>query len=398
MFNGNFDSKLFLEDVAEAVWFTDAVSRANTHPFKQQTDMDNYSRRIGIEVTGLADMLSLMDLKYSSQEARDFVSGLFKAKAQQEIRTSCEVAKKYGCVPALEGEGKMEAFMNTTYIKRLELRGIDMLAHTAFNTVGPCGSISIMAGNCTSGIEPLFAREYTRETANGSYAIEHDTANAETAHEITWQDRVAMQAAIQTYIDASISSTINLPNSATVQDIEDIYMEAWGAGLKGVTVFRDGCRAGVLNTQPQCTLIERTLLDVEMAERHRVFYKGAKVYIIVSLDEDELPVEIFAKLPRQAGVNGRKFFDQELYNETVANWDATCRLASKLLRYSIPLGDVISQLSKSSNSMVDAPGLIARVLNKYMVVIDNCPQCGGEEYIHEGGCTICKECGYANCG
>lgn len=401
--SAGFNWVLFYKDISEAVWFTDAVSRVNTHPFKQQIDMDNFSRRIGIEVTGLADMLSMLNMRYSSHEARDFVDKLFKAKAQREIMTSREIAQKYGCVPALAGEGKMAAFMNTPYMKRLEIETDkdDALAHTAFNTIGPCGSISIMAGNCTSGIEPLFAREYTRETANGSYAIEHDTANSETAHEISWQDRIAMQATIQKYIDSGISSTINLPNAAMVKDIEDIYLEAWRAGLKGITVFRDGCKAGVLTTHtPEipCALIERTLLDIETAERHRVMYKGAKVYIIVSLDEDDLPVEIFAKLPRQAGVNGRKFFDQELYNETVANWDSNCRLASKLLRYNVPLGEVISQLSKASNSMVDAPGLIARVLNKYMVVMDSCPQCGGSEYIHEGGCAICKECGFSNCG
>jgi ribonucleoside-diphosphate reductase alpha chain len=399
-----FDTDLFLEDVEEAVYFADAVSRANTHPFEEQREMDEYSRRIGIEVTGLADMLEAMNLRYSSKQARIFVESLFRLKAINEIAASCKIAKENGCVPALKE--KISKFLESPYIKRLELPEEIIpeiqkygLAHTAFNTVGPCGSISIMAGNCTSGIEPLFAKEYTRKTSTDEYKVIHNS-NAEVAHEIAYIDRILMQSVIQTYIDASISSTINLPSTATVEDVENIYLQAWEYGLKGVTVFRDGCREGVLNKQHSTPtmLYERTLLDLETAERHMVKYKNSKVYIIVSLDEDNAPVEVFAKLPRQAGINGRNFFDQDLYNEQVANWDGICRLSSKLLRYNIPLKEVVAQLKKSSSAMVDAPGLIARVLDKYVYSIEVCPQCEGNNYIHEGGCDKCNDCGYTTCG
>jgi ribonucleoside-diphosphate reductase alpha chain len=159
-------------------------------------------------------------------------------------------------------------------------------------------------------------------------------------------------------------------------------------------------------------LVKRDLLEVEDAKRHKVMWKGTKMYTIVSIDENEKPIEVFTKLPKEAGINGSGVYSEPMYQEHASNWDALCRAISLGLRYGISVEEYIEQMDKASYTMVDAPGTIARVLRKYEAsdlsdfsadeVItqslgDECPDCGEMTYIHEGGCTKCLLCGYSEC-
>jgi adenosylcobalamin-dependent ribonucleoside-diphosphate reductase len=452
----NFDQ--FLEDVKHGIYFLDTISDLNIekHPLKEQREMDRYSKRLGQELTGLADMLAMLGIKYNTPQAREFVEGIMHAKAIEEITASNTLAQRKGPCPAMEPVKAREAFLDCDYIARLDLpeelqEKIERygLRNTAFNTIGPCGSISIMSGNCTSGIEPLLKLKYKRRTrlSDKEYELIHqpllehlatlsdaelEALDTETlkekfnyleADEISVNDRIAMQSTLQKYIDSSISSTINLPASATVDDIFNIYITAHKMGLKGITVFRDGCKKGVIEasdtsstaqSQDPNPYIIKELLDEERAVRHRVLWKGAKMYIIISLDEDDYPVEVFVKLPREAGINGDGHYSETVYQEKFSLWEAVTRLTSLLLRSGMPIGKIIKQLDKSSYSMVDASAVLARILRKYQdnpdlddytdeeIITQNlgveCKECGAMAYVFEGGCGICKACGYSDCG
>lgn len=456
-----FDLTAFRQAVENAVLFQDLVVDENIHrhPLPQQREMDAFSRRIGVEPTGIADALAMLGMQYGSQDAVAWLEQVMKIKAQTEIKASLRLAKMRGCAPALEDKQARQRLLAHPFIEQLELGTSTRaeivnygLRHCAWSTAGPCGSISIMSDNCTSGIEPVFRFAYQRSTrldGEGTtfelihlpplkYMLEHPELclgrnsdelcrafNYVCADEIPYLNRIRMQAAVQKYTDAGVSSTINLPCDAMVDTVFDIYVQAWRHQLKGITVFRDGCKKSVLTgnenkkAQPgaiQAVLsspIERELLDVESAFRHRVMWSKTKLYIIVSVDEDGKPLEIFTKLPREAGINGDGFYSEALFQEKYSLWDTICRLASLLLRVGMPVERVINQMEKSSYSMVDAAGILARILRKYVQddlddveaeqIVEcglgsECPSCHVKAYVHENGCGICKACGYTTCG
>lgn len=455
-----FDLDTFREHAYTAVFFMNFVSDTNAdmHPLQEQREADRYGKRIGIEVTGMGDMLAMMGLEYGSDKAADFLEDIFHQKAIVEIEASCDLAKKYQCCDALKKNSARTGFLDSPYIKQLglpqSLKNDIMehgLANTAFNTVGPAGSISIMAGNVTSGIEPVFRFSYTRETRmepgkvfdlihmpavefllsdEGSHHLGKTPAQLckdlyyREAQDIAPSDRIKMQAAVQKYTDSAVSSTINLPNTATIEDIEAIYTESWEKGLKGITVFRDGCKKGVLATKKEETFekveasqvqniapVLMDLQDIECGERHIVHWKGAKMFVFVSLLEDGSPVEVFALLPKEAGINGDGQYQAVAYQEKYSLWATITRFASLLLRMGTPVELVIKQLDKSSFAMVDAAGVLSRVLSHYIAheekldesgnlvtIGQECPECHQMTFVHDGGCPTCRECGYTKCG
>lgn len=455
--SAQFDFDKFQRDVYSAVDLMNIFSDINErrHPLKEQRDADKFGKRIGIEVTGVADCLAMLGMEYGGDDSIKFLDELMWNKAVWEIEESLQLAKQLGPCKALEKVSARKGLLSSPYLQSLGLEP-DFeteileygLRNTAFNTIGPCGSISIMSGNCSSGVEPLYKFSYQRSTRLGGGstfsfihkpALDYITENFSDfqgltpeeikdelcyveADELDWNKRIKVQAALQTSCDSSISSTVNLPNDATVETIEQIYIEAWKQGLKGITVFRDGCKKGVLSSvekkeeAPQ--EVEQSdgpfltgLLDVERARRHRVRWKGAKLYIIISVDEDDRPLEIFSKLPREAGINGDGVYNEQRYQESYALWETTTRLISLLLRTGLPLELVIKQLDKGSYSMVDAAGVIARVLRQYLPGVDaseeeiieqglgeECKSCHKNAVIRENGCKKCMSCGESSCG
>ncbi len=454
-----FDEDLFREDLVRTVAFMDTMSdlNQNKHPLQKHRDADKYGKRIGIEFTGLGDMLAMLGMRYGSDESISFIEGILRDKAIMEISISADIAGRFGVVEALKDTSARKRFLECPYIVNLDLpkklqKKImkNGLRHTAFNTVGPSGSISIMSDNCTSGIEPAFLFSYARETRLeagkvfefihmpplkwmletnqeelfGRYTAQQlkEKLNYVQADELDYMDRIRLQAAIQKYTDSSISSTINLAEETPKETIFQIYLEAWKHGLKGVTVFRNGCKKGVLSKTEEKkssdptmlgqnpTLIERELGDIERAERHRVMWKGSKMYIIVSLDDSGNPIEIFVKLPKEAGVTGDGFYNEQVFQEKYSLWETITRLTSMLLRVGMPIDRILTQLDRSSYNIIDAAAIISRILRQYISLdMDDqtivskglgalCPECGKNAYVPEGGCKICKACGYTTCG
>jgi len=485
--HAQFDIDIFLKDVQNGVIFLDYLIDINItkHPLKQQQEADEYGRRIGIEFTGLGDCLAMLGLEYGAQEAIDFVDYILYMKAVTEIMSSIELAKEKGCAPCFKTKKSRETYLKHPYMTRIlgyigtisdekianKITNYDDFApdrkylveeilkhglrNSAFNTVGPTGTISIIADNCTSGIEPLFAFDYHREVRLKAEGSQTETTrivhfpllknigpevmtmdnkelakkfNYVTAHELNYKKRIKMQAAVQKWTDSSVSSTVNLPKDATVKDIYDIYLHAWEEGLKGVTVFRDGSKKSILSTGDDqfnteegysFTNVEKYLLkkkdelkDRQRAYRDVEYWKRAKVYLTVSVDNNEKPIEIFSNVPYEAGINEAGEYSTDLYMERTSYWHSMCRLTSLLLRAGVPIDMICNQLRKSSPSMVDLPAIILRVLSKYNDVnqekIDSiketstggqyCFKCKKHGVIHTGGCHQCLLCGDNACG
>jgi len=454
--NNEFNFDLLKEDTKTATRLMNILSNINQdrHPIKQQREADKFGKRIGIEFTGFADVCAMMGMQYGYEESRALLNIITEHLLHNSMKTSIELAKEKGCCDALSSETVREDMWYKTPLNVPEGHADDFfkygMANTAFLTAGPCGTLSIVSNNCSSGIEPIFKFSYKRKNRidNKEYEFIHfpaclrmledfDSYDGNTLHEamerlcyveadkVDYNNKISLISAAQKNIDSSISSTTNLPSTATKDDIYNIYINAWKKGLKGITIFRDGCKEGVLSAsstqseqekitptlqQTQC-LYEKELLPLESAERHIAYWRKSKIYINISLDDEE-PIEVFCKLPIEAGYNEVGVFSPMLWMERCSQWDIGCRLISMLLRYGIPLPEVIKQLDRSSYSMVDSAGILGRILKKYIrdpeqefdlktdenVLGSKCPECGKFSYVNEGGCGICRECGFGPCG
>jgi ribonucleoside-diphosphate reductase alpha chain len=215
-----------------------------------------------------------------------------------------------------------------------------------------------------------------------------------------------MQGILQTNgVDSSISKTINLPATATKEDVRLSYQLGFELGCKGLTVYRDGSRDGqVLSTaasaakktatvSSQGELQKKELPDVLDAKRYRLKdADGNSIYLIVCFDEKENPMEVFAKFP----------FDNRLdLKDKSTMWTTTCRLVSLALRYQIPMEEIIRQLDRSSGHLLDLPAQLGRLLKSFMAgtqkgFTSSCPECCGT-LVYAEGCEVCRDCGYSRC-
>ena len=228
-------------------------------------------RQIGLGIMGLADMLIKMEIRYGSQEAVMLCNQIGYQMAAEAIYASSSIAIYNGTYPKYNKNITSSSF----YCENSDLATRDLvnkygLRNSQLLTIAPTGSLSSMLG-VSGGIEPIYANYYTRKTESlhgedkyykvytpivEQYMKEHNLKDDSelpeyfvTAQTLNYKERIDMQSVWQKHIDASISSTVNVPNSFTVEQVEDLYMYAWKKGLKGVTIFRDGCkRAGILTT------------------------------------------------------------------------------------------------------------------------------------------------------
>lgn len=239
------------------------------HPLQEQRESVRDWRQIGLGIMGLADMLIKMEIRYGNSEAIEICDKIGFEMANAAISESAMLActdvpypKYKNCIM------QSEFFKKNTTNKTTEQVMLNGLNNSQLLTIAPTGSTSSMLG-VSGGIEPIYANYYTRKTESlhgedkyykvytpivERYMKEHDLKDDSelpeyfvTAQTLDYRNRIDMQSVWQKHIDASISSTVNVPNDFTVEETEDLYMYAWEKGLKGVTIFRDGCkRAGIL--------------------------------------------------------------------------------------------------------------------------------------------------------
>jgi len=421
----------------------DNILDINYYPLEEQKQEVTNKRQIGIGITGLADMLVMLKAKYSSAYGRRLAGDVMKFIANTAYRKSAELAKERGAFPYYD-----ERFLSGYLVQKLDKDVQNLIKEYGIRnsrllSIAPTGTISLVMNNVSSGIEPIFSYEYERKVRNldNTYRSEKVMDYAyllykekfgedaelpdyfETTLNLDVDAHLKMQAVLQNWVDTSISKTINIPADYPYEDFKDVYKKAYKLGLKGCTTYRPNNVVGsVLTTSSkmeqvevkdsQTNLVEKELLDIEDAKRHRVAWKNdTKVYVNVSVDEDNNPLEIFAKLPKKAGFDQNGVFDPVLYYDRQSDWEYICRLQSKLLRLGYPVEEIIDDAEKSSFTMHSLPALMKRVLSHYLPKINEedredilnhkkgakCPECAENTLVKEQGCEKCLSCGYSKC-
>ena len=275
-----------------AVRFLDDVLTWNKgrHPLREQEEAALRGRRIGLGLMGLADMLCKLTLRYDSDAGIEFAERTVEQIKLWAYDESANIAAERGPFPVFEASKHLEnrffKDFSDELIEKIEKNG---LRNITLLTIPPTGSIAAMAG-VTSGIEPIFDINYVRRSESLSesvFKVEHPLvaeyrkitesrkedplpSHFVTAHAITPEKRILMQAALQKHIDQAISSTINLPKDTPVETIENIYRMAWEQGLKGITVYREGSREGVLLTEMQAKRQAVKVLPAQVTPRPTV--------------------------------------------------------------------------------------------------------------------------------
>lgn len=434
-------------------------------------------RRIGLGCHGLADCLCRLCLKYDSEQAMKMVEKIYSFLCNTSYDESVEMAKEYGSFPIFDWEKTSKC----DFIKRLPL-GLQNkikthgMRNASILTSAPTGSISILS-QCSSGIEPTFRQVYLRRrkiNANdpdsrvdfidavgdkwqnfpqfeynvkkyfairGMEVPENINSDKDldkylpeyfvTSDKIDWKKRIELQSKAQLFIDNSISSTINLPKEATVETVQELYELAWEKGLKGITIYREGSRDGVLISTEEQKKDIKGVQRVEAPKRpdklpcdvHFTSVKGVEYVVVVGLlngsvyevfcgkYNKQIPKKHFSGFVEKKGKSKYLLsyiddidFKQININEYFDNKDyaAATRLLSMSLRHGVPLEYVFEQLQKSSASIVEFGAAVSRVLKKYIKIEDlknlykTCPNCGSTNITidHKDGCVSiqCFDC------
>jgi ribonucleoside-diphosphate reductase alpha chain len=428
-------------------------------------------RRTGLGVTGEGDAIAAVGLKYGSDESIKFVEKIHKTQKLASFDSSCEMAQEIGAFPVWDWElEKDSAFLlqikkeDEALYERIKKYGRRNIANL---TIAPAGTVSIMT-QTTSGVEPLFdIKPYERRKkinpndsssrvdftdTNGDkwqkFEVKHPKLQiwmdvtgekdwkkspwyGSCAPDIDWKQRVKLQAAAQRHIDHAISSTINLPAEVTEEKVAEIYLEAWESGCKGITVYREGCRSGVLirKDKEEGPKITKTVAPKRPksleGKLHFFNFRGDKYFVAVGL-LGGTPYEIFTGfnsekkrdfIPKDCNTGqikkhrrGHYVFESATDGETYAlnnghsddNADALTRMISCSLRHGSDIAFVIHQLEKTSGDLSSFSKCLARTLKCYVengkeVSGEECSECGSKLH-RENGCIICKNCGNSKCG
>lgn len=440
-------------------------------------------RRAGLGFTGLADAIAMLGLKYDSDEGLAKVEHIMKIMFQAQLDCQIDMSIERGSFPAwdvdkelngMEGNNIWYQWLCQYYNKEACRMMVYGRRNISWSTVAPTGTVSIMA-QCSSGIEPVFLPFYERKRKCMSpedrvdytdikeekytlFVIVHhkfakwlchsvfngDFNNPEyleklqdieylkevfkkspyygsTAPEIDWHQRIKLQGIIQKYITHSISSTVNLPKETTEKEIANIYIEAWKAGNKGQTIYRDNCREGVLNKIDKPKTIDdrqapKRPRELE-ADYYQVKVKKEQFIVLVGLLKGK-PYEIFAFRPlRPINIPAHKgkiikigkmhysfdsdyiqLSDLQLANTNVEE-KATTLYASMLLRHGANIEYITKTAKKVNDNITSFSSAICRILAKYITnteVKEACPECNGK-LVRDGGCIHCLDCGYSKC-
>ena len=290
--HATFDNDKFKECVRDCVVGLNEVLEEGLplHPLEQQKESVSKYRQIGLGVMGIADMLIKLGIRYGSDEAVKLCEELSNMMLNEAVKQSALLAKEYGPFEKYNEEVIFNSkfFINNISDEVKELVREYGLRNSQLLTIPPTGSISTMLG-ISGGIEPIFNLSYFRKTESvhdedvvykvytqvvKEYMDINGISNEEdlgdifvTAMNLKAEERIKIQGAWQKNIDASISSTINLPNEATIEDVYDIYVNAWKNDLKGITIYRDGCkRSGILTNEKPKEEEKREILNQEITE------------------------------------------------------------------------------------------------------------------------------------
>ncbi len=478
--DGGVDYTKLRHTVREAVHFLDNVIDVNRYPIDKIAENTRANRKIGLGVMGFADMLLMMGVPYNSDKAVQLGESVMKFITDEGRKKSIELAKERGPFPNFKG---------SIY----DRPGQEPVRNATVTTIAPTGTLSIIAG-CSSGIEPLFALSFVRRVLDGAELIEanplFEVAAKErgifsdelmkqiaehggcsgidavpedlqhvfvTSHDISPEWHIRMQAAFQKYTDNAVSKTVNFSHSATIKDVEKVYLLAYHLGCKGVTIYRDGSRdEQVLSTgatekarkaAQMAVASASPLLAEEKKPRNRPLLTHGitqkiptgcgNLYITINEDEEGI-CEVFSTMGKSGGCASSQS-------------EAVSRLVSLALRSGVAIDAIVKQVKGircpspawgEGGNILSCPDAIARALERYVKdgmalrhprtakerpaleegavqptvtygsddclkkVVDGknhlglcpeCPECGGLLQFGEG-CAVCHGCGFSKCG
>lgn len=440
-------------------------------------------RRTGLGITALGDTLAALNVRYGSEESILITEKIYKELALNAYMSSIDMAEERGSFPIWSYEleknhpfiSKIISNLPVEYQEKYKKYGRRNIALT---TTAPTGSVSMLT-KTTSGIEPAFSVKYSRRkkinpsdlNAKVDYVDSlgdkwqvfdvyhhafktwmdvtgksYDNYNESpyykaTSNDVDWMASVKIQAVAQKWICHSISKTCNLPNNASKELVAEVYLSAWEEGCKGFTVYRDGCRDGVLvtSTTKSDTKTEGVvdLLTWDRPEKlecdiHHVNISGESWVIFVGKSNEGIPCELFGGLSSKVVLPKKlkhgnivktknKRGDVSVYDlsygegedkavikdigqifENPTQGDFT-RAFSLMLRAGIPIHLIVNQMQKNESSdMYSFSRVVARVLKKYIkegtTLKQKCNNCGSESLVYIEGCLTCSSCGSSKCG
>ena len=428
------------QTVKLAIRFLDDVIDVNRFPLTQIAERTIATRKIGLGVMGFADMLIQLGIPYDSEKALERAEELMATISEEATEASRELAQERRVFPAFEGSDYASEGLRVRNATR--------------TTIAPTGSLSIIA-NCSSGIEPLFALSYVRHILEGEefvevnpyfeeaakkgefYSAELMNQLAEgkrleeieevpdeikrlfvTAHDISPEWHVKMQAAFQKSTHNAVSKTVNFPREATPDDVAKVYMLAYREGLKGITIYRDRSRDSQVLTvgegakKAQGKLAPRKRPKVTTGITERVNTGCGYIYVTINFDSQGIS-EVFSTLGKAGGC-------------AAAQLEAISRLTSVALRSGIAIDSIVKHLRgircpsiawEQGHAILSCGDAIASVLEKHVKkegtagnpeapsrdpemvksLAGQCPDCGGP-LIYQEGCNICLACGFTKCG
>jgi len=428
------------EVVHLAVHFLDNVVEINRYPLPEIATMTFGNRKIGLGVMGWADMLILLGIPYDTEDAIVLAEKVMKFISHEGHEASRALAAERGAFPNFEGS-------------LFETRGEPPIRNATVTTIAPTGTISIIA-NTSSGVEPLFAVSYVRQVMDddilvevhpyfeqiarerGFYSTELMKRIAEygsirdmddipddirrlfvAAHDITPENHLRMQAAFQKYTDNAVSKTVNFFNGATVSDVATVYELAYQLDCKGVTIYRDGSRdrqvlatvktkreSSQVGSNDDTNIIKRERPKVLKGWTYQMQTGCGPLYVTVNEDSTGL-FELFTTMGKAGGC-------------AASQSEAIGRMVSLAWRSGIQARQIIKQLQGISchspagfgdNKVLSCADAVAKAIQSHMTaqgydtvkekdvfVKGACPDCGGI-MAHEGGCAVCRLCGYSEC-
>ncbi|MBN1643222.1 MAG: vitamin B12-dependent ribonucleotide reductase [Dehalococcoidales bacterium] len=451
------DYSKMAKTVKAAVRFLDNVIDVNKFPLPAIDEMTKRTRKIGLGVMGFADMLLQLGIPYNSDEALGIVEDVMGFIQSEATKSSAELAVDRGVFPSFKGS-------------KYDTHNGVKVRNATRTTIAPTGTLSIIAG-CSGGIEPLFALVYTRNILDGTKMLEVNPYFEEaarkggfyseelmkklaegahlsdmpdvpedtkklfvTAHEITPEWHIEMQAAFQKYTDNAVSKTVNFAHEATMEDVIKVYMLAYERGLKGITIYRDRSREGqpmstgqtektgeavVVKGETKITPRKRAKRTVGVTER--VNTGCGSLYVTINSDDAGL-CEVFGTLGKAGGCAS-------------AQLEAVCRLITAALRSGVDAAAIVKQLRgircpsiawEGGKSVLSCADAIASVLERHINpeleiaekaeekvsrgnvsdksedyglvrnIAGQCPDCGGL-LAYQEGCFVCPNCGYTKC-
>jgi ribonucleoside-diphosphate reductase alpha chain len=463
----DFDWQRLREVVQTSVHFLDNVIDMNKFPLSEIEKNTKLTRKIGLGIMGWANVLARMGIAYNSQEALDLADRVMAVILEEARKASINLARERGAFPA---------YKDSSLVKKSQ----EAQRNATLTTIAPTGTISIIAGPCSSGIEPIFAICYYRNVMDNDKLVEVDPVFEEvakergfysrelmekiadkgsisdikeipedvrkafvTAHKISPEWHVRMQAVFQKYTDNAVSKTVNFPNKATVDDVAKVYLLAYELGCKGVTIYRDGSREEqVLNVIRKDNKKEevkekevemgkispRPRPEVTIGTTTKVSTGCGNLYVTINSDEEGRPFELFTQMGKaggcaasqleaigrlvslafRSGIEVKSIIEQlrsircpspswekgvrifscadaiaRVVEQRLSNVEETHKVHSK--------AEVFSQVSKSEEqleSSITGPGT--------RNIVGVCPDCGGA-LRHEEGCIKCYACGFSKC-